>query len=169
LLNVTDLSFSVRQINEKQKAVLARYRSVHYEIYDHTDTLFSAFLKDLMTSLLKQNKIYLIYFEKGPQPVSRSRSYQKMFGRDKHLKSSEVIEYEHPIGAKQSLKTAIITLTLGNHEHCLKLPLSGLFEFDYIVPKGRRSFRENRQVFLKDVASGMLEEYQLVKVNIYLN
>ena len=168
LLNAADFSFALTQISEKQKGVLGHYRSIHYVIYDRSDTLFSILLKDLMAAVLKKHKIYLIYLESGPQPMTKLRSYRKMFGVEhrQYIKLRNIAEYEYPMDSTYSLKTAIVKMTNENYEYCLKNLLNSHFAFGYIVPVGERSFKKNRQMFLHDVVSVILEKYKIIRVNI---
>lgn len=168
ILSGTDFTFALKQVNEKERSALGTFNGISYAIYDQSNHLFPRILKDMMMALLQEHKIYLIYIESNPQPTTKIRSHKKMFDVNvqKQIKPNNIFEYEHQLGNGKSLKTGMVRMTEANCEYCIDHLLNSNFAFGYIVPTTKRSFKNNRQAFLKDVAFFNLDGLKTVRVNL---
>lgn len=128
--------------------------------------MYNKKFKNILLSLLENNKIYLTYIENFVSEKSKVRTYRKMFYQyKKNIGKNNLFELEIDINSSQSVLSSIIKLNKKNIDFCLEELINSNFNFGFIVPKNSRSFKKNRTHFLDQLITNRLKDEKTIKTN----
>lgn len=148
-----NFDFSKSSLSTFEIGKLKKIEGVAFYFKNDPDSVaINEFLKRSLLTLLPDHKIYFLFFEKFPARKSRIRSHQKLFKKTvPTLGEKNLTELEVEVREEQSVLSALITLSSDNIDFVLTSLITSLFSFGYIVEKGSRSFKTNKENFLRKI------------------
>ncbi|MEZ4942253.1 MAG: hypothetical protein R3D58_15350 [Saprospiraceae bacterium] len=82
---LSNFPFSSGQLTPKEIDQLNEVEEWKIILKEYSSSYFNKVTKELITALLKDFKVYLIYFESFPQSKSTIRTFKKMFYNLKNM------------------------------------------------------------------------------------
>lgn len=155
-----DYPYSFANLSAREKEKLAHIN----EIKIFADTVE---LAHILKACLPKYRVYFVYIEPFRQKKSKIRSLKKLFFAQKNeIGTQKIFEEELDLGADNSVMSAIIRLDEKNVDF-LTNNISSNFAFGFFVPRPKKSFSQNKKVFLSQLKNYIFEEKNAVKINIF--
>ena len=158
--------YSLTQLQADEIQQLEGLCALGLQSQETEEQTIEAILGRILPILLKEFRVYFVYWESFPQPKSQIRTFKKMFyGQKKALNPHNLLELEVDIEEGKSVLCALVRLDLYNMNYVLK-HLNSNFAFGFMVEKSKRSFAKNRISFLQNLETARLKGANSSKLNL---
>ena len=154
ILDLDDLnlesSLSSLTLQDRRIIDLVNVLEVKEKAYFQRDML--SIFKDFLGFCMKEHNVYLVLLEPYPQPQNRIRSKKGLFYNHKSsFGKNTALETETEVVSDETLFAGIIRMTEKNIDYLINRFDDFPFAFGLIAPRGAKTFKNNREDFLKTI------------------
>lgn len=154
ILDLEDLnlesSLSLLTSQDKERIDLVNVLQVKEKAYFQRD--MGSVLRNFLVFCMKEHNIYMVLLEPYPQMKNKIRSKKGLFYNHKSLfGKNTALETETEVLSDETLFAGIIRVTEKNIDYLVNRIDDFPFAFGLIAPRGTKTFKNNRQNFLKAI------------------